>query len=110
MTETVLEITKHLITLSTGLIGISITFVKDMPTYKPKLKLLLWSWMLFILSIISGLLFWSDYSYNVEFMKNLPSMRFYVFLFLEFWLFVVATTLLVIFKWLSLKNKVTASA
>ena len=51
------EVTRHLITLSTGFIALTITFKSDFLTESAEIKTgtLIWSWSMFIASILFGL-------------------------------------------------------
>jgi hypothetical protein len=56
--DLVTEITKQVLTLSTGIIAITITFVKDFASHaSPTAKdLLAWSWFIYAVSILFGML------------------------------------------------------
>jgi len=55
--DSVSDLAKQLITVSTGVLRLSITFLKDIVKVNPEVnfKPLVWSWVLYILSIIFGL-------------------------------------------------------
>jgi hypothetical protein len=56
--DVVTEITKQVLTLATGIIALTITFVKDFATHAGpgSRDLLAWSWGVYVLSILFGFL------------------------------------------------------
>jgi uncharacterized membrane protein len=56
--DTVTEITKQVLVLATGIIALSITFVKDFATHASSgaKDVLAWSWGVYVVSIICGFL------------------------------------------------------
>jgi hypothetical protein len=106
------ELSKQLITLSTGILALTITFTKDIVGVAGKpIRLLLFSWVLYLVSIFFGI--WSLMALTgslapleiidpklepaIDFNVRLPSS-------LQVITFIFSTALIIWFGWVSLKK------
>ena len=60
------EVTKQLITLATGIIAITITFLTDVADLGGNIGALKWAWIFYLISVIFGILALLSMSGNLE--------------------------------------------
>jgi hypothetical protein len=100
------EIATQLITLSTILVGISVTFMKDVfNSSSANTRWLVLAWSTFVICILSGLLYLGDISFNHYLdLQDISEVHVGLLTF-QFCSFVIATALLGFYKWKMLLSK-----